>query len=60
MNKKDFSSFKPFSLQLNVDDFIPATEDEKALLAKMRPSTTFFKDGVKRFSKNWIAMAAFL
>ena len=43
---------KPFSLHLDVDAFIPATEEEKAYIVQMRPSTTFFKDGVKRLLKD--------
>ncbi len=45
----------PFSLHVNVDDFLPATEEEKAYMVQMRPSTTFFKDGMKRLLKNKIA-----
>ena len=45
----------PFSLQVNMDDFLPATAEEKEYMVKMRPSTTFFKDGVKRLLKNKIA-----
>jgi ABC-type dipeptide/oligopeptide/nickel transport system permease subunit len=45
----------PFSLHVNMDDFLPATEDEKAYMVQMRPSTTFFKDGMKRLFKNKIA-----
>ena len=46
---------KIFSMHVDVDDFIPATEDEKAYMVQMRPSTTFFKDGMKRLMKNKIA-----
>ena len=45
----------PFSLHVNMDDFLPATEEEKAYMVQMRPSTTFFKDGMKRLFKNKIA-----
>ena len=45
----------PFSLHVNLDDFAPATEAEKEYMVQMRPSTTFFKDGVKRLLKNKIA-----
>jgi len=38
-----------------MDDFLPATEEEKAYVVQMRPSTTFFKDGMKRLFKNKIA-----
>ena len=45
----------PFSLHVNLDDFLPASDAEKAYMVQMRPSTTFFKDGVKRLLKNKIA-----
>lgn len=43
------------SLQVDLDQFIPATEEEKEYMVKMRPASTFFKDGVKRLLKNKIA-----
>lgn len=46
------------SLQLDPDDFLPASEDEKKQLDIMRESTTFWKDALKRFSKNKVAMVA--
>lgn len=46
----------PLSFQLNLKDFELATEDEKAMQVRMSESTTFFKDGIKRLSKNKIAM----
>lgn len=45
----------PFNIQINVDDLLPASNEDKAYMVKMRPSTTFFKDGVKRLLKNKIA-----
>lgn len=45
----------PFNIQINVDDLLPASSDDKAYMVKMRPSTTFFRDGVKRLLKNKIA-----
>ena len=50
---------KPFSMQLDVDAFLPATESEKEYMVQMRPSTTFFKDGVKRLWKNKVATTSF-
>ncbi len=44
-----------FSIQPDVDSFLPATDEEKAYMVQMRPSTTFFKDGMKRLMKNKIA-----
>ena len=45
----------PLSLQLNLQSFEPATDDEKFMQQRMRESTTFFKDGMKRLLKNKIA-----
>ena len=50
----------PFSLHVNVDDFIPATDAEKEYMVQMRPSTTFFKDGMKRLVKNRIAFISMI
>ena len=50
---------KPFSLHLDLDAFIPATEAEKEYMVQMRPSSTFFKDGVKRLLKNKVATVCF-
>ena len=49
----------PFSMHVDVDAFIPATEKEKEYLVQMRPPSTFFKDGVKRLLKNKIATISF-
>lgn len=49
----------PFSMQLDVDSFLPATEAEKEYMVKMRPPSTFFKDGVKRLLKNKVATVSF-
>ena len=46
---------KIFSMHVDVDDFLPASEEEKEYMVQMRPSTTFFKDGMKRLLKNKIA-----
>ena len=51
---------KPFSMHVDVDDFIPATGEDKEYMVQMRPSTTFFKDGVKRLLKNKIATISFI
>ena len=55
MNTKKF----PFSLHVDLDDFIPATEAEKEYMVQMRPSSTFFKDGIKRLLKNKVATVCF-
>ena len=46
---------KKFSLHVDVDAFLPASDEEKAYMVQMRPSSTFFRDGVKRLLKNRIA-----
>ena len=35
---------KIFSMHVDVDDFLPASAEEKEYMVQMRPSTTFFKD----------------
>ena len=46
---------KPFSMQVDLSDFEPATAEEKAYMVQMRPSSTFFKDGIKRLFSNNVA-----
>ena len=48
------------SLHVNLDDFIPATDAEKEYMVQMRPSSTFFKDGVKRLMRNRVAFISFI
>ncbi|MEG1144598.1 MAG: ABC transporter permease [Clostridium sp.] len=48
------------SFQLNVDDFLPAEESEKQSLVVMRESVGFWKDGLRRFKKNKIAMVSLI
>ena len=50
----------PFSLHVDLDQFLPATEEEKAYMVQMRPSTTFFKDGMKRLFRNKIATVSLI
>ena len=42
----------PFSLQLNLQKFGKATEEEKRQQDVMSESTTFFRDGMRRLFKN--------
>ncbi|NLJ32101.1 MAG: ABC transporter permease [Clostridiales bacterium] len=49
----------PLSLQLNAEDFLPASEEEKRERIVMRESTTYWKDALQRFSKNKVAMVSF-
>lgn len=53
-------NWKPFSMHLDLDAFIPATDKEKEYLAQMRPSSSFFKDGVKRLLKNKVATVSMI
>lgn len=50
---------KLFSQHVDLDLFLPATDEEKAYMVQMRPSSTFFKDGVKRLLKNKVATVSF-
>ena len=50
----------PFSTQVNLDAFIPATAEEKEYIVQMRESSTFFKDGVKRLLKNKVATVSLI
>ena len=50
----------PLSLQLDVSKFEKATDEEKFLQQRMRESTTFFKDGMRRLAKNKLAMACLI
>ena len=51
---------KPFSLHVDLDSFTPASEEDKAYMVQMRPSTTFFKDGMKRLMKNKVAFTSLI
>ncbi|MHC1694723.1 MAG: ABC transporter permease [Eubacteriales bacterium] len=48
----------PISFQLNVDDFLPATEEEKQSRVRMRPSVSYWKDALRRLRKNNVAMVS--
>lgn len=48
------------SLQLNADDFLPASSAEKESLVIMRDSVNFWKDGFRRLRKNKIAMVSLM
>ena len=50
---------KLFTMHPDLDAFIPATDEEKAYMVQMRPSSTFFKDGVRRLLKNKVATVCF-
>lgn len=48
----------PLSLQLDLSKFEPVSKEERLQQNQMHASTTFFKDGIKRLSKNKIAMVS--
>ena len=49
-----------FSGHVDLDMFLPASDKEKEYMVQMRPSSTFFRDGVKRLYKNKVAFVSFL
>ena len=51
---------KPFSLHTDLSMFTPASAEEKEYMVQMRPSSTFFKDGVKRLLKNKVATVSLI
>ena len=51
---------KKFSFHVDLDSFMPASDKDKEYMVQMRPSTTFFRDGVKRLYKNKIAFVSFI
>lgn len=48
----------PLSLQLDVSDFLPANKEEKQSLVVMRESVSFWRDGLRRFRRNKVAMTS--
>lgn len=50
----------PLSFQINVEKFSFASEEEKRGTNLMRPNSTFFMDGLRRFAKNPVAMVSFI
>jgi oligopeptide transport system permease protein len=50
----------PLGFQIDLSKFDDASETDKAGQNMMRPSSTFFKDGVRRLRKNPIAMTCLI
>lgn len=48
----------PLSLQLKVDDFLPASNEEKESLVQMRPSVSFWMESLHRLLRNPVAMVS--
>ena len=55
-----FNVNKPFSMQLDPKLLEPATAQEKEYISRMRPSSTFFRDGVKRLLRNKVATVSLI
>ena len=53
-------NLKKLSMHPDLDCFAPASDAEKEYMVQMRPSSTFFKDGVKRLMKNKVAVVSFV
>ncbi len=51
---------KMFTFHVDLDMFNPASAKDKEYMVQMRPSSTFFKDGVKRLYKNKVAFVSFI
>ncbi|MBQ3418426.1 MAG: ABC transporter permease [Ruminococcus sp.] len=51
---------KFFTFHVDLDMFNPASAKDKEYMVQMRPSSTFFKDGVKRLYKNKVAFVSFI
>ncbi len=51
---------KKFSMQHALDSFAPASAEEKEYMVQMRPSSTFFKDGIRRLLKDKVATISFI
>ena len=49
-----------FSQQVDLSMFTPASAEDKAYMVQMRPSSSFFKDGMKRLYKNKVAFVSFV
>ncbi len=51
---------KKFTMHVDVDAFLPATDEEKEYMVQMRPSSTFFRDGIKRLLRNKVATVSLI
>ena len=56
MNNNELPKKNIFSSQVDLSKFRKATDEEKQQQARMRESTTFFKDGMRRLFKNPISV----
>jgi len=58
-HNKEFKK-NPLSIQIDLSKFTLATDQEKAQQDIMRESTTFWRDGMRKLSKNRLAMASLI
>lgn len=56
-DKKPFDAKKFFSMHTDLSVFEPAGEEEKLQQERMRESTSFFRDGMRKLTRNRVAMA---
>lgn len=45
----------PFNLQVNMDNFLPASDEDKKYIVEQRKSSTYMKDAFKRLLANKVA-----
>ena len=50
----------PFNFHNDIEAFMPVSDKEKEYIGQLRPATSFFKDGIRRFSKNKIALLSLI
>ncbi|NLM45529.1 MAG: ABC transporter permease [Firmicutes bacterium] len=55
---KEKSRTVPLTFHLKVEDFLPASAEEKQELVTMRESVSFWRDGIRRFRRNKLGMAS--
>ena len=59
-NENGMPKKAPFSAQIDLSKFAPATEDEKRQQDVMSKSTTFFRDGLRRLMRNPLAVISLI
>ena len=59
-NNSSLPKKNPLSMQIDLDKFAPATEEEKRQQDVMSKSTTFFRDGMRKLMKNPLAVASMI
>ncbi|HPE16131.1 MAG TPA: ABC transporter permease [Oscillospiraceae bacterium] len=57
-NRCGYPKKNPLSMQIDLSKFEPATEEEKRQHEVMRPSSTFFRDGMRKLFKNPLAVGS--